>query len=122
MRRLVLPVALALALAATMPFAAQGQTLMTEEAARAMLEETYGVEVLRIAVDRDSVDIFVVRVMNPGGDFNEAFQVNVLVVDRRTGMLVPQFRHTPSGVRDTAGARRDAAEGSGPVLRRKSLR
>jgi hypothetical protein len=35
--------------------------------------------------------------MNPGGDFNEAFQVTRLVVDAETGRLVPQFRHGPTG-------------------------
>ena len=36
-------------------------------------------------------------IMNPGGDFNEAFQVNTLLVDADTGNLVSGFRHLPSG-------------------------
>ena len=113
----------AFAVAAAVPFAAQAQTLMTEQAAREMLEATYGVEVLRIRADyRDDVDVFVASVMNPGGDFNEAFQVSQLIVDRRTGELISQFRHAASGVRDDGERRRDAEENSGPVLRRDSLR
>ena len=103
-----LPVA-ALALAVAIPSAARAQALMDEAAVRVALEDIYGVRVLRLEADyRDGVDVFVARVMNPGGDFNEAFQVSVLVVDRRTGMLVPQFRHAPSGIHDAGGPRSGA--------------
>jgi len=102
---------------------AAAQTLMSEAAAREALEAEYGVQVLRInAVEEDGVPVFVVRVMNPGGNFNEAFQVNVLVIDRRTGKLVPQFWHEPSGVHDAAGGPSDTTENPGPILRRESLR
>lgn len=102
---------------------AAAQDLLSESAARTALEDAYGVQVLRITADeQDGVPVFVVRVMNPGGNFNEAFMVSVLVVDRRTGDLVPQFRHEPSGVRDATGVRRDTTEDSGPILRRESVR
>lgn len=108
-------------LSATRPAAAQ--ILLSESAARTALEADYGVRVLRVDSDeRDGVPVFVVRVMNPGGNFNEAFQVNVLVLDRRTAKLVPQFRHESSGVRDAAGVPDDANENSGPILRRGSVR
>ncbi len=42
--------------------------------------------------------------MNPPGNFNEALQVNTLMVDRQTGELVPQFRHAPSGLRGVGGS------------------
>jgi len=101
---------------------AGAQALMSEAAARAKLEKDWGVEVLRVQADeQDGVPVFLVRVMNPGGNFNEAFQVNVLVIDRRTGELVPQFRHGPTGLRGVAGAPNDADENSGPVLRRESI-
>lgn len=116
--------ALILAVAVVLPAnPATAQTLMSEAAARTALEEEFGVQVLRIdAGEQDGVPVFVVRVMNPGGNFNEAFQVTVLVFDRQTGKLVPQFRHEPSGVRDTAGAPNDANDNSGPILRRESVR
>ncbi len=101
---------------------AAAETLLSEEAARTALEREYGVEVLRITADeQDGVPVFLVRVMNPGGNFNEAFQVNTLVVDRRTGKLVPQFRHGASGTRDRSGTRRETSEDVGPVLRRESI-
>ncbi len=109
-----------LLLFATAPAAAQA--LLTEAAARTAVEERYGVEVLRIeSAEQDGVPVFLVRVMNPGGNFNEAFQVNTLVLDRRTGNLVPQFRHESSGVRDRSGTRRETDENTGPVLRRESV-
>ena len=102
---------------------AAAQALMSETAARKALEDDYGVQVLRIdAGEQDGAPVFVVRVMNPGGNFNEAFQVNVLVIDRRTGKLVPQFRHEASGVRDAAEGPNDTSENSGPILRRESVR
>lgn len=115
---LVLAAGLGLSVAG--PVAAQA--LMSESAARAALEKEYGVQVLRVEPgEQDGVPVFVVRVMNPGGNFNEAFQVNTLVVDRQTGNLVRQFRHGPSGVRGTGGERSGTEENSGPILRRESL-
>lgn len=104
------------------PGSTAAQGLMSESAAREQLEKDWGVQVLRVQADeQDGVAVFVVRVMNPGGNYNEAFQVNVLVVDRRTGELVPQFRHGPSGLRGAAGASNDTNENSGPILRRESV-
>ena len=63
-------------------------------------------QVLRISPGTaDGRNVFVVTVMNPPGDFNEAFQVNTLVVDAETGRLVPQFRHLPSGQSFSGAAR-----------------
>lgn len=98
------------------------QALMSESAARAALEREYGVEVLRVEPgEQDGVPVFVMRVMNPGGNFNEAFQVNTLVMDRQTGRLVPQFRHGPSGVRGAGASSTGTNENSGPLLRRESV-
>jgi len=102
---------------------AVAQALLSDSAVRAKLESEWGVQVLRLVADeQDGAPVFVVRVMNPGGNYNEAFQVTVLVVDRLTGDLVPQFRHGPSGVRGAGGVRSDANENSGPTLRRESVR
>jgi len=101
---------------------ASAQNLLSESAVRAQIETDWGVRVLRVVADeQDGAPVFLVRVMNPGGNYNEAFQVNTLVVDRRTGKLVLQFRHGPSSVRGAGGVRGSSNENSGPVLRRESV-
>lgn len=87
---------------------------------KAMIEKTYGVKVLRIDDTRaNDLDAFAVRVMNPGGNFNEAFQINTLVVDKRTGRLISQFRHLSDGrVGRSGGGGRDLSENAGPESRR----
>lgn len=73
---------------------------MSEQEVWAAVERDYGVQVLRIRPDTDDGrNVFLVTVMNPPGDFNEAFQVNTLMVDAETGQLVLQYRHGPSGHR-----------------------
>lgn len=102
--------------------AALAQSLMSEEEVRQVIEERYGVEILRIEeAESDGIPVFVLRAMNPAGNYNEAFQVNKIVVNRRNGQLLPQFRHRNSGVADTAGARRQVIENSDRVLRERSL-
>ncbi len=72
---------------------------MTEAEVKAKVVEAYGVEVLRIRrAGLDGRDVFLVTVMNPGGDFDEAFQVNTIAFDAETGAPVPRFRHLASGV------------------------
>lgn len=84
---------------------AMAQANLSEDQASRMIEDKYGVQVVGIeAAAMDGRQVFIVRVMNPPGDFNEAFQVNTLVVDRGTGELVPQFRHAPSGLRGAGGS------------------
>ena len=74
-----------------------------DKALAGQIAETYGVTVLKISEDeQDGVQVLFVTVMNPGGNFNEAFQVNTLVIDRQTGRLISQFRHTPTGHRHAA--------------------
>ncbi len=95
------------------------QDLMSESRARAMIEETYGVQVLSVEeIGKDGRQVFIVKVMNPPGDFNEAFQVNTLVIDRQTGSLVSQFRHLPAGHQMSAPGIGNAGEASGEALRR----
>ncbi len=92
--RMLAPVVAALA----MWPAAVSQAAMSEDQVRTVIERDYGVQVLRVSPGTaDGRNVFMVTVMNPSGDFNEAFQVNTLVVDAETGRLVPQFRHLPSG-------------------------
>lgn len=75
--------------------------LSEEEAAVAKkLEDAYGVRVLRIrSGEIDGLAVYIVTVMNPAGDFNEAFQVTTLAVDKKSGILVSRFRQTPTGPR-----------------------
>jgi hypothetical protein len=40
--------------------------------------------------------------LSPGGDFNEAFQVNTIVIDAETGQLIIQYRQGPGGLRSAA--------------------
>jgi len=71
---------------------------MSEAEVTTKVARDYGVDVLRVR--RGAVDgrqVFLVTMMNPGGDFNEAFQVNTIAVDMESGELVPGFRHRPSG-------------------------
>jgi hypothetical protein len=89
---------LAAALAAGLTLAAGAQAAMTEDQVKVAIERDFGVRVLRIVSGTaDGRGVFLVTVMNPGGEFNEAFQVTRLVVDAETGKLVPQFRHGASG-------------------------
>jgi hypothetical protein len=44
-----------------------------------------------------AIEVWLVTVMKPGRDSNDAFQVTTLAVDRMTGALVPAFRHGPNG-------------------------
>ena len=81
---------------------------VTESEAVRMIEETYDVEVLRArAGEIEGRQVWLLTVMNQGGDFNTAFQVNILAVDQDTGKLVPAFRHGPSGVSSTGAEARD---------------
>ncbi len=62
------------------------------------IEQTYPVQVLGIrAIKADVKTAYTVTVMIRGGDSNDAFQVTTLAVDATTGVLVPAFRHGPSG-------------------------
>ena len=80
--------------AATRPAAA-----LTSEEAAARIEADYGVKALRVRPGTiDGIEVWLVTVMKPGRDSNDAFQVTTLAVDRVTGALVPAFRHGPSGV------------------------
>ena len=71
---------------------------MGADQVRAKIIQAFGVEVLRVRpAQADGRRVYVVTIMNPGGDFNTAFQVNTLLVDADTGKLVSGFRHRPSG-------------------------
>lgn len=85
--------------------------------------QRYGVQVLR--ADREMLDdkpVYRMVVMNPGGDFNEAFAVNTLVVDAASGELVSQFQHAPAGYALASPPDRTPADdGSGATIRRETF-
>ncbi len=79
---------------------------LTQEEAERKIAEDFGVEVLAKRTRAGEIDgraVWFLTVMNPGGTFNGAFQVNTLAVDQETGELVPAFRHRASGY-DLPGA------------------
>ncbi len=78
---------------------------MSADEVAAAIAEAYGVTVLRVvpATD-DGRSVFRLTIMNPGGDFDEAFQVNTLLVDANTGKLVSGFRHRASGYETSQAA------------------
>ncbi len=79
---------------------------LTQEEAERKVAEAFGVEVLSKHTRAGEIDgraVWFLTVMNPGGTFNDAFQVNTLAVDQETGELVPAFRHRASGY-DLPGA------------------
>lgn len=101
---------------------ASAQGLLSESEASAAIGRDYGVEVLDIEpATIDGSPVFRVTVMNPGGNYNEAFMVTTLILDRQTGQLVRTFRQGAQGAESLAPGRREAGENSGPALRRRSL-
>ena len=89
--------ATALALGLLLSAGASRAQVSAEEAGRAIAER-FGVEVLRVQPGKaDETPVWVVTVMKPGGNANDAFQVTTLAVDQESGELVPAFRHRSSG-------------------------
>ncbi len=93
---------------------------LTQKEAERKVAEAYGVEVIAKKTRAGEIDgraVWFLTVMNPGGDFNTAFQITTLAVDRDSGELVPAFRHRSSGYElsgadsrgDKDGLRPDAA-------------
>ncbi len=73
---------------------------MSVDAIIQKIEADYAVTVLRVKSVADGARrLFAVTIMNPGGDFNEAFQVTTIVVDAETGTLARQYRHRAAGQR-----------------------
>ncbi len=98
--------------AAGIAFAALPAAAVTGDAAAKQIAAEFDVTVLRVESGSiDGIPVWLVTVMNRGGEFNSAFQVNTLAVDKATGRLVPSFRHRPSGhVRPGGGAPGTRAE------------
>ena len=80
------------------PAVSPAQAAVSQEAAAKRLAESYGVQVLKTRAGQlDGRKVWLVTVMQPGGDRNNAFQVHVLAVDQESGELVPSFQHRADG-------------------------
>ena len=117
-----LALVVALAWLPVSPAAAQG--VLSPEAVSERIEAAFGVRVLRVRrSDYEGQTTYVVTVMNPGGNYNEAYQVSTLMVEPESGALISQFRHLPAGYRlSGAPLNSTTTEGSGAVIRRLTNR
>jgi hypothetical protein len=99
------------------------QAQVSSDGAAQKVARTFDVDVLRVTPGMaDGREVWLVTVMNPSGDFNEAFQVSVLSVDKATGALVPSFRHGPSGYAGPDGAGPTRSDRRPDVLRPRTPR
>jgi hypothetical protein len=106
--------ALAAALLAGFVFSGNAVAQVTNQEAKRQIEDSYDVEVLRVREGEiDGRGVWLVTVMLPAGNFNTAFMVSRLAIDRQTGDLVPSFRHRASGY-DLPGGRRNDKVGLRP--------
>ena len=124
-RLLALSIALAFLAGAGVPTTNAATKFSKEEAAVAkQLADAFNVQVLRIrSGEINGRPVYIVTVMNPAGDFNEAFQVTMLAVDKKSGALVSQIRQTSTGQRHTgAENRRSSVDASGIVIRQRTDR
>ncbi len=78
---------------------------MSKQEIIAKIERNFGVKVLKVGPAKSmGQKVLAVTVINPPGNFNEAFQVNTIAIDARTGKLVPVVVETPQGLRHSAPA------------------
>ncbi len=116
-----------IAMTATLAGAALGAAparALSPDAVALGLAQRFAVKILRVTpIERDGKNLYAVVVMNPGGNFNEAFRVSTLVVDAATGDLVAQFRQENSGTDlPEAANRQPPADDSGAAIRRETFR
>ncbi len=105
-------------------FAATPALALSPEAVAGAVAQRFGVTVLRVLpIERDGKPLYSVVVMNPGGNFNEAFKATTLVIDPDSGELVPQFRQENSGYDLPAAPDRQPPAGDvGRTIRRETFR
>ena len=81
------------------------QAEMTKQQIIGQIERDYSVKVLGVRQgEKMGKGVFSVTVMNPPGNFNEAFQINTIAFDVKSGKLVPVAAQTPQGYRLPAPA------------------
>ena len=99
-------IAMAMLAVATWAPAPVAAAVSSDEAARKVAAE-YSVKVLRVrAAVLDNTPVWLITIMMPGSDNNDAFQVNTLAVDQESGELVPAFRHGANGFSPPEGQAR----------------
>ena len=65
---------------------------MSADQVNRQVANEFGVRVLNVRAMQDKgASSFAVVIMNEGGNFNEAWQVNTIVVDAASGKLICQF-------------------------------
>ncbi len=68
------------------------------EQVKKRIEQAFGVKVLRISrVKRGKQQLYVVRTLTEAATHNDTWQVNELLVEPKSGALVPTFQHRTSG-------------------------
>ncbi len=83
--------------------ASPAEAALSADHVKRQVETRYGVTVLRIKpVTEQGRSAYAVTIMNPGGDFDEAFQVNTLVIDAETGRPIIQYRQGLRGIQPAA--------------------
>ena len=86
-------------------FTAAAQAQVGKDQAAATIAREFDVKVLRVRPGEiDGSPVWFVTVMEPGGNFNTAFQVSTLAVDQVSGALVPEFRQGPNGALGTGSS------------------
>jgi hypothetical protein len=116
----------ALIIAFLMVFAVPGATpaaALSPDAVAVALAKRFDVKILRVTpIERDGKRRYAVVVMNPGGNFNDAFKVTMLVVDAETGDLVEQFQTESPGTDRPASANRERpADDGGAAIRQETF-
>lgn len=83
--------------------ASPAEAALSADQVKRQVETRYGVTVLRVKpMTEFGRSAYAVTIMNPGGAFNEAFQVNTLVIDAETGRPIIQYRQGPGGLHPAA--------------------
>ena len=83
--------------------ASPAEAALSADQVKRQVETQYGVTVLRVKpVTEQGRSAYAVTIMNPGGAFDEAFQVNTLVIDAETGRPIIQYRQGPGGIQPAA--------------------
>ncbi len=95
--------ALAAVFGATLALGATPAGALSADQVKRQVETRYNVKVLRIKpMTEQGRSAFAVTIMNPGAAFNEAFQVNTIVIDAETGRPIIQYRQGPGGLKPAA--------------------
>lgn len=90
------------------------------------LAEESGVEVLGVeAIETDGRPAYAVKVMNPAGNSNDAFQVSTLIVDRDSGEVLGRLQQsigTAAGFPQGGARFQPNIDSSGLTIRRRTYR